>query len=109
MTINKLMSKRLFIVLVFLIAGISSTKIEHKKAWDDPWCKQYRFDGLCCLVCSDGCSLDQYGVCHPVSKTPVKKEPVTKVIVKKVTVKKAPPKPKVITPVHPVPKPTHVE
>jgi len=49
MTPNKLISKSMFILVVFLIAGVTSTEPEK---YNDKWCRKFNYDGTCCLVCS---------------------------------------------------------
>lgn len=66
MTTNKLISKSAFILVVLLIAGVSSANIR-VLLWDDPWCNTFSSDGTCCLKCSDHCYMDKCGKCQPVS------------------------------------------
>lgn len=63
---SKLMSKSTLILVVIMIAGVSSAGIR-TLLWDDPWCHKFCSDGTCCLECSFRCYMDKYGKCHPVS------------------------------------------
>ncbi len=66
MTSNKLMSKSVFVLLVLLIAGVSSANIR-TLLWDDPNCAQFSADGTKCLCCSFRSVFDKYGRCQRVS------------------------------------------
>lgn len=68
MTSQKLISKSMFILVVFLIAGVTSTdKCEESEKYKDKWCHKFNSDGTCCLICSHRSYMDKFGKCHPVS------------------------------------------
>jgi hypothetical protein len=66
MTSNKLMSKSFLIVVVLLVAGVSSANIR-TLLWDDPWCNSFSADGSYCMHCSFRCYMGKNGRCQPVS------------------------------------------